>query len=570
MNATPISIGIDLGTTNSLIACFDEGKTKIIPNALGSYLTPSVVSVLDNGEFIVGEAARERLITNPAKTAALFKRSMGTSKRISLGSHFFSSQELSALVLKSLKADAESYLGITVTDVVISVPAYFNDHQRRATIEAGRIAGLTVERLISEPTAAALAYGLHTKEEELKFLIFDLGGGTFDVSVIDLFDNLLEVRAVSGDNFLGGENFDQVIVQAFLSENDIDKNSLSPHEQAHIIKQARNLKMTLSVSVSAEMTCRIGGKDYQLKLSQSQFETLSGTLLERLRTPLKKALSDARIRTQDLDELILVGGSSKMSMIRSFAGRVFRKYPLCSINPDEVVVIGAAIAAAMKDRNEVLKENIMTDVCPFTLGTDIVHRHSHILESDIYFPIIERNTTIPCSRVERLYTAHDNQNTIRCGVYQGESRKASENILIGEMRVNVKEAPAGHEAVDIRFTYDINGILEVEITVVSTNVTTQKVFLSNGNTMTEEEVDRCLKKLSGLKIHPRENAVYRHLIEKGERIFQENLGERRLYISQVLSDFYAVLEGQNRGKIEESAVAFRKILDEWDEGGDFD
>jgi len=561
-------IGIDLGTTNSLVSCFINNECVIIPNALQEKFTPSVVSVDENGEILVGRAAKERLITHPHLTAAAFKRYMGTNKKYNLGKYTFTPTELSSFVLRSLKADAEAFLQKEITEAVISVPAYFNDQQRRATKQAGEMAGLKVERLINEPTAAAVAYGLHQSDSERNFLVFDLGGGTFDVSILELFDDIMEVKAVAGDNYLGGEDFDQCLIDYFLKYHKLNKDILDLKTLSVLKKQAEGCKIALSGLDRHEMNCTINGKDYILQITNSEFETLAQDLLQKLKQPLQRAFRDSNTYTDDLDEIIMVGGATKMPIIRSFAAKYFGRLPLCSINPDEVVAYGAGVYAAMKERNESLKETVLTDVCPYTLGTEVAtyNEFGEIVEGRFY-PIIERNTILPCSRVERFYTMYDFQTVIRVGVYQGESRMVENNIKLGELEVHVPPELRGKSAVDVRYTYDINGILEVEVKSVSTGEVTRKVILKNECTLTEEEVEARLKELAEIKIHPRENARNRYLLAKGERLYEETLSDVRTQIAQALEHFEAVLDRQNREEIEAEAERLEKFLnriEEWE------
>lgn len=561
-------IGIDLGTTNSLVSCFINGKCVIIPNALGEKLTPSVVSVLENGEFIVGKAAKERLVTNPMYTAAAFKRYMGTDKKYYLGEHVLTPTDLSSIVIKSLKADAESYLNTEITEAVISVPAYFNDKQRRATKQAGELAELKVERLINEPSAAAVAYGLHQKEDEKKFLVFDLGGGTFDVSILELFENLLEIRAVAGDNFLGGEDFDECLIKYFLKHFNIEQGFLNSKDFSAIKKQAELCKIALTNNDESKMTCFIDGKNHELTITNDKLREISEDLLLKLKKPLLRALKDVSMKVQELDEIVFVGGSTKMPVVRSFVAKLFGRLPLSHLNPDEVVAIGAGIYAAMKERNELLRETVLTDVCPYTLGVDVAMVNQFGgFDTGVFLPIIERNTTIPCSKVERLYTLYDNQTAIRVGIYQGESRRVKDNLKLGEIDIYVPPAPSGHSAVDVRYTYDINGILEVEITSLATGERKREVIINSGSEMTKEEVERRLKELEKIKIHPRDNEKNRYLLEKAERLYQETLSDLRLRISSAISEFEAALDRQNQEEIKIESEKFENFLKQIEDEG---
>ena len=371
-------IGIDLGTTNSLIAYYTQDGPKIIPNRLGKNLTPSVVSIDEEDQIYVGESAVERNLLYPGTTASVFKRDMGSSKKYKLGSKEFTAEELSSFVLRALKEDAEAFLGEEVTEAVISVPAYFNDARRRATKRAGELAGLVVERIISEPTAAALAYGLGQEEKQARYLVFDLGGGTFDVSILELYDKILEVRAVAGDNFLGGEDFTAVIEELFYEKyNKLDRLSLDEKTLRHIHRQAELCKRSFNSAGLSHMECKIGDEIYPFDISLSHYEECCEELLERIRKPVKRSLADAHIRLSDIDKVVLVGGSTKGQVIKRFVSRLFRMIPDTNINPDEAIALGAATQAAMKERNESIKEVILTDVCSFTLGTEVSREWEH-------------------------------------------------------------------------------------------------------------------------------------------------------------------------------------------------
>jgi len=385
------TIGIDLGTTNSLVAYWGENGAEIIPNSLGSNLTPSVVSVdNNNGEIYVGQIAKERLITHPTLTASVFKRFMGTQKTYELGKYTFSPEELSSFILKSLKADAEAFLKQPVNEAVISVPAYFNDSQRKATKYAAELAGLKVERLISEPTAAALAYGLHQENSDIKFLVFDLGGGTFDVSILEFFEGIMEVKSIAGDNFLGGEDFTQILVSHFINKNGLDYDKLGSGLKSIIYKESELCKYGLSSDHTSIMRVHIDERYIETLVTREDFEKAAHGLLLRLRLPIERALRDANLSTSELDAVILIGGATRMHLVRSAVSKMFGKVPYSNINPDEAVALGAAIQAALKERNQALDEIIVTDVCPYSLGTDVVKEISpNVMEGGYFSPIIE-------------------------------------------------------------------------------------------------------------------------------------------------------------------------------------
>lgn len=556
-------VGIDLGTTNSLVACFKDGKPEIIPNRLGRRLTPSVVSVDGEGNVYVGETARERMSLYPDSVAMAFKRSMGTERKYTLSGRQFLPEELSSFVLRSLKEDAESYLGEPVTEAVISVPAYFDDKRRKATKRAGELAGLKVERMISEPTAAAVAYGLYDKERDTRFLVFDLGGGTFDVSILELYHNILEVRAVAGDNYLGGEDFTEVLAKLFLQKKELSVQKLSEKEQVRLYRQAEKAKCELGGSDKVLITLLRGEEELSAEITYKEFEDGCEELLQKIRGPVKKSLADAGLKLNDIDEVLLIGGATRLDIVRDFLIRLFRKFPDTNMNPDEAVALGAAVQGAMKERNKAVKEVILTDVCSFTLGTEVVVEYDEDrFEDGRFCPIIERNTVIPASHTERLYTARDNQDKVRVRVLQGESRFARNNLYLGELLIDVPKGPKGQEAVDVTYTYDINSLLEVAVTVVSTGKSQKMIIKGQDNTMTDEEIARRMEELSYLKIRPADQEENRLILLRAERMYEEALGERRKKLDRYLMRFEAALNAGERLEIEEARRELCEILEE--------
>jgi molecular chaperone HscC len=560
-------VGIDLGTTNSLIGAIVEGKPHLIPNALGEVLTPSVVGLDDSGAMLVGAAAKDRLISHPQLTAASFKRYMGTQQEFDVGSNRFRAEELSALVLKSLKQDAEAFLGTTVTEAVITVPAYFNDTQRKATIAAGRLAGLHVERLLNEPTAAALAHGIANRDAESTYLVFDLGGGTFDVSIVELFEGVIEVHASSGDNFLGGDDFRDQLVKVFLAEHAaaLGIDPLKPPRELleRVSRQAELAKRELSGSPRAQMRVAWEERELTWALSAADFERHCESLLNRLARPIQLALRDARMRSSQLDEIVLVGGATRMPMVRKLVTKLFGRFPVVDINPDEAIAVGAAVQAGLKARHAALNDVVMTDVCPYSMGVETARKVAEgRIESGLFTPVLERNSHIPISREERFSTLEDNQKQIQIRIYQGENPLVKNNILLGEINVAVPKAPAHQESVDVRFTYDLNGLLEVEVTVVSTGRKQRLVIEGNPGVLTKEEIDRRFAALAQLKQHPRDELVNRQLMTRAERMYEESLGELRELISHRLVQFRAVIAQQERREIVRIREEFEAFLDE--------
>ena len=555
-------IGIDLGTTNSLVACYTPEGPKIIPNRFGKLLTPSVVSIDENNEIYVGESAAARKLVHPETTADVFKRSMGSGRTFTLGDKSFTAEELSSFVLRALKEDAQAYLGMPVTEAVISVPAYFNEAKRKATKRAGELAGFKVERMISEPTAAAIAYGLYQKNKNTRFLVFDLGGGTFDVSILELFENILEVRAVAGDNYLGGEDFTHVLVQMFLRDTGLKEEELTAKERASLTAQAEACKLGFGKSRTSVMRCKVRGEWGEYPVRLEDYEQACQFLLERIRRPIKRSLADAQLKLSQIDEIVLVGGATKLSIVRKFVGKLFGRMPNSSVNPDEAVALGAAIQGAMKERREDVREVILTDVCPFTLGTEVaVEKENHQMESGHFCPIIERNTVIPASRTQRVYTVSDGQTRLKINVLQGESRMAKNNLLLGELFIDVPPAPAGQESVDITYTYDINALLEVEATSVSTGHKERLIIKNSENDMTDAQIQERMEALAYLKVVPREQEANKALLFRGERLYEESVGSLRQKAEWCLQKFERVLDTQDPVRIAAAREEFLAELE---------
>ncbi|SDI47014.1 molecular chaperone HscC [Pseudomonas delhiensis] len=558
-------VGIDLGTTNSLVAVWRDDAPQLVPNALGSVITPSVVGLDDQGLILVGQAARERLQTHPQLTTALFKRHMGSGHETTLGQRRFRPEELSALLLRSLKEDVERAYGEPVEEAVISVPAYFSDAQRKATRIAGELAGLKVEKLVNEPTAAALAYGLHHKDRETSFLVFDLGGGTFDVSILELFEGVMEVRASAGDNFLGGEDFDTALLQHFVASQREDAQfpDINGSGILHRLRcEAERVRQALGQQASETFVFSHGGRRWELEVTQDDLQKVSAALLERLRGPIERALRDARIRVADLDEVLLVGGTTRMPLVRKLAAGLFGRFPALHINPDEAVALGAAVQAALKSRAAALEEVVLTDVCPYTLGIETTMQFGRQYESGHYLPIIERNSVVPVSRVKTVQTLQDGQARVLLQIFQGESRLVKDNIPLGELDIPVPPRKAGEVKLDVRFTYDNNGILEAEVTLPDSGERHSLVIEKNPGVLSPEEVRQRLAELASLKVHPRNQQVNTLLLARLERLYQESLGEARSQLAQLAGAFQQVLAEQDPARIEAMREAVQVRLDE--------
>jgi molecular chaperone HscC len=557
-------IGIDLGTTNSAAAVWRDGQAVLIPNRLGHVLTPSAVSI--EGDMVhVGLAARERQATHPRDTVTAFKRYMGTQRMAAIGGRSFQPEELSALVLRSLKEDAEHFLGEPVTEAVITVPAYFNDKQRKATRRAGELAGLKVERLINEPTAAALAYGIHQLDAETRFLVFDLGGGTFDVSVLEIFEGIIEVRASTGDNRLGGEDFNELLVAHARATMGGKLGAWAASDDAlyqKLREQAESARRTLSNAAEAEMRVVWRDESYSATITADEFEAKAQPLLTRLREPVLQSLRDSNIHPDSLSEVILIGGATRMPVVRRAVARMFGRFPNSQVNPDEAVALGAAVQAGLKARDAALSEVVVTDVCPFSLGVS----HARELpdgryEEGIFAPIIDRNTAIPVSREKSFFTINPNQRHVDITVYQGEARRVADNVKIGDLRVSVPKGAAGQQ-VDCRFSYDINGLLEVDVHVPASGERWQLVITDEDAPADDVSLAERRAALAALKVHPRDSEPNRAAMARAERVWEGHLGPAREMIDQWIGAFRAALDSQDPRIAERARLDLIKALDE--------
>ncbi|MFN4184432.1 MAG: Hsp70 family protein [Hyphomonas sp.] len=558
-------IGIDLGTTNSLVAAFGADGPRLIPNALGDVMTPSAVGYGDDGAMLVGRPARDRLLTHPELTTARFKRYMGTHHEVVLGKKSFRPEELSSLLLRSLRADAETHLGHTVEEAVISVPAYFNDVQRKATITAAEFAGLKVNRLVNEPTAAALAYGLQNREAESTFLVVDLGGGTFDVSILEMFSGVMEVRASAGDAFLGGEDFTDALAAELGRQLNLQPKDISREEGARLRSLANRLKHQLSDKAEATADYVIKGEARPVSITREKFEEITDDLLKRMRMPIQRAISDASLRADDLHRIITVGGATRMQAVRNLITRLFKRFPEHSIDPDHVVALGAAVQAGLAARHAALDDVVMTDVCPFTLGYEVsVPLGPNRWEPGHFAPLIERNTVVPASRAKDISPVEQNQREINLMIYQGESPFVRENVRIGMLRVPLPADIKADKTVEVRYTYDTSGILEVEATPAATKKTQRMVIEGTPGSMTRADIDKRLKELATLKIHPRDEQENAAIIARLRATYENSLGDHRLYIGQLLAQFEAVLHTHDKRNIQEARTQIGDILSQFE------
>ncbi|MBE0340696.1 molecular chaperone DnaK [Paenibacillus sp. 28ISP30-2] len=501
-------IGIDLGTTNSCVAVMEGGEAVVIPNPEGARTTPSVVGFKKDGERTVGETAKRQAITNPDRTIMSIKRHMGTNHKESIDGKEYSAQEISAMILQKLKSDAEAYLGQTVTQAVITVPAYFNDSQRQATKDAGKIAGLEVLRIVNEPTAAALAYGME-KSEDQTILVYDLGGGTFDVSILELGDGFFEVKATSGDNKLGGDDFDQVIIDYLVTEFKKDQGIDLSKDKADVqrLKDAaekakKELSGVLTTTISLPFITVADGvpQHLELNLTRAKFEELSEGLVERTLGPTRQAMKDAGMSASDIDKIVLVGGSTRIPAVQEAIKKLTGKEPHKGVNPDEVVALGAAVQAGVLTGD--VKDVVLLDVTPLSLGIETA--------GGVFTKMIERNTTIPTSKSQVFSTYADNQPSVEIHVLQGEREMAAGNKTLGRFQLgDIPPAPRGVPQIEVTFDLDANGIVNVSATDKGTGKS-QKITITSSSGLSDEEVERMMK---DAELHAEEDKKRKDLVE---------------------------------------------------------
>ena len=545
-------IGIDLGTTNSCVAVMEGGEPVVIPNPEGNRTTPSVVAFAKNGERLVGQIAKRQAVTNPDHTVISIKRDMGTDRKVKIDGDEFTPQEISAMILQKLKSDAENYLGQPVTQAVITVPAYFSDSQRQATKDAGRIAGLEVLRIINEPTAAALAYGMDKEDKDQKIMVYDLGGGTFDVSILDIGDGVFEVLATSGNNRLGGDDFDQKIIEYLIEEFKKSQGiDLSTDKMAmqRLKEAAEKAKIELSGMqqtninlpfITADST---GPKHMDITLTRAKFEELISDLVESTTGPVNQALKDAGLSTDKIDKVLLVGGSTRVPLVQETVKKITGKEPHKGINPDECVAIGAAIQAGVLSGD--VKDLVLLDVTPLSLGIETY--------GGVFTKLIERNTTIPTKKSQIFSTAADGQTSVEIHVLQGEREMATYNKTLGRFQLTgIPAAPRGVPQIEVTFDIDANGIVHVSAKDLATG-NSQEVSITASTNLSEEDINKAVK---DAEAHASEDK------KKKDEIETRNNAESLIYNSQkTLEQLGDKVSGEEKAKVETEIENVKKTLE---------
>jgi molecular chaperone HscC len=556
-------IGIDLGTTNSLVAVLRDGKPRVLANEHGESLTPSVVAVAEDGTILVGRAARDRLVTDPEAGRAFFKRDMGGRMTYAFGGKKWTPVECSAVVLREMKRIAEVSLGHPVTQAVITVPAYFHDQQRQATLAAAKIAGLEVERLINEPTAAALAYGFQKPDDDSTLLVFDLGGGTFDVTLLEVFDGVVEVKASAGESRLGGEDYTDALSQWICRVHDWVPE---PGKAGHWRARLEGVKRELTLAEE----CRVPLDDREITVTREQFAEATRDLTARLQPVVRRCLRDGGVTPKHLTAVLLVGGASRMPIVKEILADDLQLIPRQDLDPDRVVALGAAVQQALIAGDAAVNDIVLTDVCSHTLGVSVAKWLTPDRNEPGYFePLIDRNTTVPVSRCKMFFLSHPEQDEVRVEVFQGEGRRTADNTFIGEFTVRGLRANRGkprHGEFEVRFTYDMSGLLEVEVTILATGRKLAKVFEERPGVMTPAQIAAAIERLAPLKVNLRDLPPHRARLERAARLFTQLTGQLRQSLSEVLDAFESALARGEAMDVSRAAEALDGFMAPWFSG----
>ncbi len=550
-------IGIDLGTTNSLAAYWKDQAVQLIENEKGEVLLPSVVGAVSGEGFLVGREAKERLLTHPEDTAASFKCFMGTAREYELDGRVYTPMELSAMVLERIRKNAEYVLQEEIEEAIITVPAYFNDKQRSDTKKAAQIAGLKADRLINEPSAAALAYQMKYGAEEKTLLVFDFGGGTLDLSYVECFDNVIEILAVAGDNHLGGDDIDRAIGAYFCRENGLQEESLSLEDQAQLRKLSEQAKCALESQETVPMELQVEGRSCQAVLEEEILFEICMPIFGKIRKLFLHILEDAGSRVSQIDDLIMVGGSSRLPVVKRFLTELLGKEPVVLGDTDKVVALGAGAYAGIRQRREEIRDMLLTDVCPFTLGIGVLNRSNR--EKDILSPMIERNSTLPASHRSRFVTTSDFQKEIMVRIYQGEEYYVDNNVFLGQVSIEVAQKPAGQAWIEVQFTYDINGILHV---AAENEMGERRQVLLANQTLSEAELRQYTKEMEKVMVPPVQQPENQELLARFLHEYENSVGGRREQIGAMVGWILSKLESGRRKEVRNGVETAKRWLEQ--------
>ena len=539
-------IGIDLGTTNSLVSVWQNGEALIIPDPLGNIMQPSIVAINQEGKMLTSWAAKEEVFQHPECGVSGFKRDMGSGKEYRLGDKAYRSEELSAMMLQKLKGIAEDYLKEEVEEAIISVPAYFDNEQRYATKVAAKLAGIKCQRILNEPSAAALAARYQNTEDEEYMLVFDFGGGTLDVSIVDCFENLIEITAISGDNKLGGRDFDACIARYYCEKNNISWEDMDSKMKTYLLQEAQNVKETLTYRETCSMRCHGNGAEHEVVFDEKLLFELGKDLFDRIKQVIERAVFDSGLSLEEISKILLVGGSSKMPVIQKYLKKLFGREVDITGDAEELVAKGVGVYTAIKTRQEEVQDIVMTDVCPFSLGTDVIAYNSPETNNVRNFVMIERNSVLPARVTDQFWTTKDGQQQIVYNIYQGENFDPRKNTLLGKLKVEVPPDKAGVQSSTLTFTYDLNGILLVEAVCDATGeqyelMVSGKLKRMNGNKMNEIK-----KQLKSMEFLSEEEQQKKTIFDMGNRLYENTTGELRSYIENILIRYQMMTASRSR------------------------
>lgn len=559
-------LGIDLGTSNSLAAAYIDGQPVIIKSRTGNNKIPSVLYIDENDVLYAGDVAKERRYIDEKDTAAAFKRTMGHSDTYKIRDREYTSEELSALLLKNIKEDACAFLGEDITDAVISVPAFFTNIQKKSVINAGKLAGLNVKKIINEPTAAAMAYGINNQQEESKvILVLDLGGGTFDISVMEINGNVMEVVAICGDNHLGGEDFTKRIIDLFLEENGLDKKDAENYN-AVLYNMAERAKYEITNNKISHMKCMIADKEYCYSLDEKTYEEKTIDLLEKIRKLTLQAIEESKYEPHEISDIIMVGGGTKLSIVRKLVEKMLGREYEYQVNADEAVVLGAALQGALIEKDINIKDLVMTDICPYYIGFFNIRLYPYNITNDFQI-VIPKNSTIP-----KKVVIEDDRGTgsRKQYIYQSEDSLGINKTLVSYIEYLIPKTKTGLSDVTMTYIYDNNGILDVEIYVHASKKTYKSLHISDDSELSQEDAQKRIEELKNILISPYEQEENKLVLTKAERLYAELTGDARMYLGEEISQFESALKTQNTDIADDARERLLKVVKMYDTDTMFD